>query len=330
MMPLIESTTYQPPFYLRNGHLQTIYPALFRRLTTGPIARERIDTPDGDFLDLDWHCVDSRNLGILSHGLEGCSRRPYMLGMARMLNHNGWDALAWNYRSCSGPINRRLRFYHNGSIDDLHTVVRHALKCRPYRSVVLIGFSLGGNLTLVYLGNQGAAVSSRIAGAVVFSVPCDLAAGAHALAQWRNKLYMNNFLSSLHKKIQAKMAVMPGRIDDHAFHRIKNFKDYDDRYTAPLHGFENAEDYWQKCSSQAFIPQVRVPTLIVNALDDPFLAGACYPRSAAVNNRYVHLETPVFGGHVGFIQLNHGGSYWSETRTMEFIRQTICAEDLSH
>jgi hypothetical protein len=319
-MPLVESSSYQPPIYLRNGHLQTIYPSLFRRVNAVPYQRERIDTPDGDFLDLDWSCVGGRDLGIISHGLEGNSQRHYVIGMARMLNRNGWDTLAWNYRSCSGQINRRLRFYHNGAIDDLHTVVQHAQKSRSYRSVVLIGFSLGGNLTLVYLGDRGTDISNGIAGAVVFSVPCDLAASAHALAQLKCRLYMRLFLSSLHQKIQAKMRIMPGRIDDNDFHRIKTFKDYDDRYTAPLHGFNSAEDYWEKCSSLVFIPRVRVPALIVNALDDPFLGGNCYPRRAAAESNYVFLETPVSGGHVGFVQTNHENVYWSETRTFDFIR----------
>jgi uncharacterized protein len=185
----------------------------------------------------------------------------------------------------------------------------------------LIGFSLGGNLTLVYLGDQGNALDSHVAGALAFSAPCDLAASSHALAQRQCRLYMNSFLASLHQKIKAKMEVMPDRIDDHDFHRIKNFKDYDDRYTAPLHGFENAEDYWRKCSSLAYIPKIRIPTLIVNALDDPFLAGDCYPVMAASESQYVYLETPVYGGHVGFIQFNGNHSYWSENRAAEFIRQ---------
>jgi len=320
-MPLVTPSSYQPPFYLRNGHLQTIVPSLFRRFDISFYRRERIETDDGDFLDLDWSRTGSRALGIISHGLEGNSHRPYAIGMARKLNQIGWDALAWNYRSCSGEINRRLRFYHNGSIDDLDTVVRHALHGRRYDKVLLIGFSLGGNLTLVYLGSQDITLPHQIIGATVFSVPCDLAASAKVLAQIQCRPYMRNFLSSLHQKIRAKMEVMPDQIDDHGFDDIKNFKQYDDSYTAPLHGFRNAEDYWDKCSSLAYIPNIRVPTLMVNALDDPFLAGECYPLETASKSPYVHLETPRSGGHVGFMQFNGDKSYWSENRTMEFIRQ---------
>lgn len=318
-MPLISESSYRPPLLFRNGHLQTVYPSLARKLSPELYARERIPTPDDDFLDLDWATVGSGSLAVLSHGLEGSSHRHYMIGMARMLNLHGWDALAWNYRSCSGEINRRLRMYHNGSIDDLDVVVSHALAKGSYRRVALIGFSLGGNLTLVYLGSGRIAVDSRVSRAVVFSVPCDLAAGARELARRRNCLYMQQFLVSLHEKIRKKMELLPGQIDDRDYGRIRNFKDFDDRYTAPIHGFRDAEDYWTKCSSRQFIPAVTVPTLIVNALDDPFLVGGCYPVQEAAGSRQVHLEMPRSGGHVGFVGFDRGGAYWSEQRAMEFL-----------
>ena len=320
-MPVINNSTYQPPFLFNNGHLQTIYPSLARRLSPELYRRERVSTPDEDFLDLDWARVGSDRLAILSHGLEGSSHRPYMVGMARVLNFHGWDALAWNYRSCSGEINRKLRMYHNGSIDDLDVVVRHALATGRYRKVALIGFSLGGNLTLIYLGTFGTAVDHRISKAVVFSVPCDLAAGARELAKRRNCIYMKQFLVSLHGKIRKKMELLPGEINDRDFGRIRNFKDFDDRYTAPIHGFRNAEDYWEKCSSRQFIPSITVPTLIVNSVDDPLLVDGCYPVLEAERNRHVHLEMPRSGGHVGFVQFNHKGAYWSEQRAMEFLAQ---------
>lgn len=320
-MPIVTPSSYQPPIYLRNGHLQTIIPSLFRQSDASLYQRERIETKDGDFLDLDWSRIGSRKLGIISHGLEGSSHRPYAVGMARKLNHSGWDALAWNYRSCSGDINRKLRFYHNGSIDDLETVVQHVLGGGRYEQIILIGFSLGGNLSLVYLGSEAVALPHQIIGATVFSVPCDLAASSAVLSHIQCRPYMQNFLTSLHRKIRAKMKVMPDQINDHGFHRIKNFKHYDDRYTAPLHGFKSAEDYWEKCSSLAYLANIRVPTLVVNALDDPFLADDCYPVKAASQNPYVYLETPLYGGHVGFIQFNGDNSYWSENRAMEFIHQ---------
>ena len=320
-MPLIPHSTYRAPVLFHNGHLQTLYPSLARRVPGVRYQRERIETPDDDFLDLDWSRIGSRRIAILSHGLEGHTGRPYMLGMARALNRQGWDVLAWNYRGCSGEINRHLRFYHNGSIDDLDTVVRHALSSGRYDAAVLIGFSLGGNLTLVYLGSRGGLLDSRVRKAVVFSVPCDLAAGARQLARPRNSLYMRQFLVSLHEKIKKKMELMPGSITDDGYDRIRDFKEFDDRYTAPIHGFRDAEDYWTQCSSGRFIAEIRVPTLIVNALDDPFLADGCYPLPQAEQSGTVHLEMPRSGGHVGFVQFNRGGIYWSENRAVEFLGQ---------
>jgi len=320
-MPLIHQSSYHAPFLLRNGDLQTIYPTIMRKLSPARYQRERIDTPDDDFLDLDWSRAGSRKLVILSHGLEGSTYRHYMIGMAIQMNKYGWDALAWNYRGCSGENNRRLRMYHNGCIDDLDCVVRHALRTGMYDTVALIGFSLGGNLTLMYLGSIADALDARIRRSVVISVPCDLKAGATQLAKMKNCLYMKQFLSSLHKKIKLKMEQMPGEINDDGYERIRDFKGFDDRYTAPIHGFRNGEDYWEKCSSNRFLSAIRIPTLIVNALDDPFLSVACFPIEQARNSRYVHLEMPVHGGHVGFVQFNEDESYWSENRTVEFFGQ---------
>ncbi len=318
-MPLINSSNYRAPLFLQNGHIQSIYPTLFRKFDTDFYDRERIFTPDDDFLDIDWSRTGSNRLAIISHGLEGSSHRSYVVGMVKMLNRNGWDVLAWNYRSCSGEMNRRLRFYNSGTIDDLECVIQHAIKTESYKEIVLTGFSMGGNLSLLYLGNKGSRVDSKIGKAVAFSVPCDLQASTQELAKFKNKIYMKRFLATLHQKIKAKMKLMPGQINDDNFHLIKNFKDYDDRYTAPIHGFKNAEDYWAKCSSNRVIPEIKIPTLIVNALNDPFIAGGCYPVKEALDSKYVFLETPKSGGHVGFIQFKKDKSYWSEERTIEFL-----------
>jgi predicted alpha/beta-fold hydrolase len=320
-MPIIEKSGYQAPFFLRSGHLQTIVPALMRKIGSLFYQRERINTPDDDFLDIDWAKVDSDRIAILSHGLEGNSHRHYIVAMATMLNRHGWDAVAWNYRGCSGEPNRRLRMYHNGSIDDLDCVVRHVLESGVYRRIALIGFSLGGNLSLVYIGRNADVIDSRIRKAVVFSAPCDLRASALELAKLQNKCYMTHFLVSLHAKIKTKMKILPGRINDAHYHRIKNFKDFDDRYTAPIHGFHDAEDYWRTCSSGQYISRIKIPTLIVNARDDPFLAAGCYPVRETKNHKHVYLEMPGSGGHVGFIQFNKDKSYWSERRAIEFLQQ---------
>jgi len=175
---------------------------------------------------------------------------------------------------------------------------------------------------LMYLGSKGSTLDPRIQGAVAFSVPCDLKAGALELAKVKNYIYMKQFLVSLHEKIKLKMEQMPGVINDDGYERIRDFRDFDDRYTAPINGFKDAEDYWFKCSSGRFLHAITVPTLLVNALDDPFLAPSCYPLAQAEQSKYVHLEMPQSGGHVGFVQFNGDGSYWSENRAVEFLGQT--------
>ncbi len=312
---------YNPPFIWRNGHVQTLYPSLFRKVDNLKYRRERIDTPDGDFLDLDWSRVGSRNLAVISHGLEGNSDRHYIRGMVKALNREHVDALAWNYRGCSGEPNRLLRMYHNGVIDDLHCVVTHAVQTGRYEAIYLLGFSLGGNLSLLYLGKQADNLPGRIRGAAVFSVPCDLTDASRQLDKRSNAIYMHNFLVSLHLKIRAKQHRFPVALDDTNYHEIKTFRQFDGRYTAPLHGFDSAQDYWTRCSSKPWLECIQIPTLIVNAADDPFLAGGCYPVQECRRNPMLTLEIPRYGGHVGFVAFNGHGRYWSEDRVLRFLRQ---------
>jgi len=311
---------YNPPFIFRNGHVQTLYPSLFRKVDNVKYRRERIDTPDGDFLDLDWSRIGSRHLAVISHGLEGNSQRHYIRGMVKALNREHVDALAWNYRGCSGEPNRLLRMYHNGVIDDLHCIVTHAVQTGRYEAIFLLGFSLGGNLSLLYLGKQADNLPVRIRGAVVFSVPCDLTDAARQLDKPSNAIYMRYFLTSLHLKIKAKQNRFPNALDDTNYHQIRTFKQFDGRYTAPLHGFESAQDYWTRCSSKPWLERINVPTLIVNAADDPFLAGGCYPQRECRRNPLLTLEIPRFGGHVGFVDFNGQDRYWSEERALRFLR----------
>jgi len=317
----LNDNEYHSPWLLSNGHIQTIFPVLFRKISDITYARERITTPDDDFLDLDWSCIASRRLAIISHGLEGCSDRTYVKGMARAVNCGGWDALAWNYRGCSGQPNQQLRFYHNGATDDLSFVIDHAMATGRYDEIALIGFSLGGNLTLVHLGRDK--VNANVSKAAVFSVPCHLESSAALLASPGNRIYMKRFLRMLHEKIKAQKALMPDLIDDDGYDRIKDFKDFDDRYTAPIHGFSDAEDYWRQCASLQFIPGIRVPTLIVNAANDPFLTRQCFPAAQAKDNRHVTLSIPKSGGHVGFVAFNHDKMYWSEYQAVSFLNGHI-------
>ena len=320
-MPFLESDYIPPPFF-NNGHLQTVFATVGRLVRGVRYRRERIATPDGDFLDLDWSRVGvkpAKRLVILSHGLEGTSSKPYVLGMVRTLNRRGWDALAWNLRGCSGEPNKLLRSYHSGATDDLEAVITHVLKKYRYRSLALIGFSLGGNLTLKYLGEKGAGVDPRVQKAVAFSVPCHLKSTALHLGKLSNKLYLGVFLASLSSKIRAKRKILPGRLPQGNLWKVTSFREFDDLFTAPINGFKNAEEYWKKSSSEACLSGIRIPTLLVNAADDPFLPERCYPREKARKNPNLFLEIPKSGGHVGFIAFNRLGEYWSETRAASFL-----------
>lgn len=318
-MPFLESD-YSPPPFFANGHLQTVFATAGRWIRGVRYQRERIVTPDKDFLDLDWSSTHSKRLVILSHGLEGTSSKPYVLGMVRTLNRQGWDALAWNLRGCSGEPNKLLRSYHSGATDDLDAVVQHVLKKHRYRSVALIGFSLGGNITLKYLGEKGARLDPRVQKAVVFSVPCHLKSTAIHLQRLSNKLYLALFLASLSSKIRMKRKILPGQVPPGRL--TTSFREFDDLYTAPINGFKNAEEYWKKSSSEGYLAGIRIPTLLVNAADDPFLPERCYPRKQARENPNLFLEIPKFGGHIGFVAFNRLGEYWSETRAASFLSNT--------
>jgi predicted alpha/beta-fold hydrolase len=318
-MPLISSSYPGSPFYLFNGHLQTIIPALFRRVNHISYRRERIFTPDGDFLDLDWSTAQGKALAIISHGLEGSSDRPYIKGMVRAMNKAGIDALAWNYRSCSGESNKMLRSYHMGATDDLHQVIDQVLQHHKYQTIYLIGFSAGGNITLKYLGEAPDTLPAQVKKAAVFSVPCDLKSCSDTLSQPGNRIYLRRFLKSLRGKLLLKAKDFPDHLDLAGYEQLRSFPDFDDRYTAPLHGFKDAEDYYARCSSRQFLPHIRIPTLLVNAQNDPFLSEACFPVTEAAGNSHLYLEIPLAGGHVGFTLNFLSNEYYSEKRAVEFL-----------
>lgn len=309
------SEKYRRPLLLCNAHLETIWPALHRRPPQPAYRRERLATLDDDFLDLDWLRSGYDRLAVISHGLEGDSRRHYVVGMANALDRNGWDILAWNFRGCGGEINRKPRFTHNGSTDDLDRVVSHAAEI-GYRSIVLVGFSMGGNLSLVYLGRCPGDVPQPVKGAVVFSVPCDLAAGAGRLAQPSNRIYMRRFLRLMKRKVRMQALNFPELFPLDGYGQLKTFHDFDERYTAPLHGFRDARDYWSQSSSLRYLGDIRLPTWIVNAENDPFLAETCYPGS--VNPR-VRLIKPRHGGHCGFSRVEQGDVSWSEQLAVNLL-----------
>ncbi len=314
-MPLIHSFYPDPPAYLFNSHLETIVPSAFRKVE-GSYVRERLELTDGDFLDLDWMPNDTDRLVIITHGLEGSSDRHYSKGMASYFHRKGWDSVAWNCRGCSGEMNRLPRFYHHGATEDISAVIDHAIK-KKYKHISLVGFSMGGSMSLKYLGERNNNTPTEVKSAVAFSVPCDLGSSARELDKPSKSFYLNRFLKKLEKKIQAKALLFPDLISVNGFEKIKTFREFDTRYTAPLHGFVDADDFYTKASSGSYLEAIQTPTLIVNALNDPFLPEACYPIEIAKEHAHLFLETPKRGGHVGF-SLAGTGDNWMERRAFEF------------
>ncbi|MFT4901731.1 MAG: putative alpha/beta-fold hydrolase [Lentimonas sp.] len=319
-MPYLHSSSYCPPPGFAHGHLQTIFPSLFRKTPLITQQRERIETPDGDFIDLDWGPnPGTSKLAILSHGLEGNSRRSYMQGMARALTAAGWQVLAWNFRGCSGEPNRSLQSYHSGSTGDLNTVIQHANALQRHAEIALVGFSLGGNITLKFLGDYAPELNPKICAAVAFSVTCDLSSSAQQLASWQNRIYMQRFLKTLRQKVREKALRFPQQLSLEGLRHIKSFREFDDAYTGPIHGYRDAADYWAQCSSLNSLEQIQVPALLINAADDPFLSRSCFPVELARSHGYFHFEAPRSGGHMGFVTFNRARQYWSEQRAVEFL-----------
>lgn len=241
--------------------------------------------------------------------------------MVKEFNAYGWDTVAWNFRSCSGELNRTVQLYHGGCTHDLHTVITHALKTKKYKELALVGFSLGGNITLKYLGDYYSLLPTQLGRSCVFSVPCDLYACARALSSGINRIYLNRFLVTLKEKISKKMEKYPGIFSSTNIDKIQDFIDFDNHITAPLSGFKDAVHYYNECSSKFSIPKIKTPTMIVNALNDPFLHPACFPHEECLASKDVFFEGPYDGGHQGFIKDQIIGTYWSELRAIRFIEE---------
>ncbi|MCA0958853.1 YheT family hydrolase [Allomuricauda sp. XS_ASV26] len=313
-----QDSNYAPPILFRNGHFSTIYSGIIRSVNGVVQNRERIALSDGDFLDLDWSYAQSKSkkLVVLLHGLEGDAQRPYITGSAKILNQNGYDCCAVNFRGCSGEPNIKYRSYHSGATEDLMDILDHILSTRDYKSIFLKGFSLGGNLLLKYLG-EGNQIPIELKGAVAVSVPCNLYDSCKQLLSTKNILYAIRFKGNLLEKLRQKQAMFPEKISNADIKKIKTLMDFDDAYTSKAHNFKNALDYYEQCSSLQFLPNIQVPSLIINAKNDSFLGPDCYPVLETDNNPNLHLEMPNYGGHVGFWGKNN--ITYTEKRALEFF-----------
>ncbi len=323
--PLPSPPRYRPAWWCRNGHLQTVWGPLFRRDGL-PLRRERLPTPDGDFVDLDWtDGPPGAPLLLVLHGLEGSARSHYVAGLLGLAVARGWRGVALNFRSCGGELNRLPRFYHSGDTGDLDEVVRRLLEREPDARLGAVGVSLGGNVLVKWLGEQGAAAPGQLAGAVGISVPFDLTASARVLDRgFQRAVYTANFMRTMRQKVLLKARAHPGFVDEAAVRRARTFAAYDDAVTAPLHGFADAEDYWRRASSGPWLARIRRPTLLVNALDDPLVPAEALPDPATLPP-HVRTEFPPRGGHAGFIE----GPWpwrvrsWAERRAIEFLGSLI-------
>lgn len=322
-MPLINSK-YQAPIFFKNRHLQTIYPTLFRGIKDINYLRERVETPDNDFIDLDWAKFSnhSNKLLIMCHGLEGSSQSIYMKGTVQAFEDSDLDIVAINLRGCSGESNKLIKTYHSGKSEDLDTVIKHVLELDKYQEIYLLGYSIGGNIVLKYLGETNTKTRPEIKKAMAISVPIDLRSASEELSKFHNKIYMQRFLGDLYQKIKIKEKKFPEQVNSKDYHKLKNFRDFDGRYTAPHNGFNSAEDYWERASSIELLDHINIPTLLLSSTDDPFFGPECFPFETAQNHKYLYFEAPENGGHVGFVDFNKDNLYFHERRIIDFISES--------
>ena len=328
---LIE-TTFKTAWWLNNAHLQTLYPALIRKMPP-PIGskRERLITPDHDFIDIDWCGEGNQPLVILLHGLTGSSQSGYIKGLQFSLLKQGFRSVTLNFRGCSGEYNYSARCYHSGETEDIHFLYQTLRQREPDTPFAAVGFSLGGNVLLKWLGEQGNNLS--LFAAIAVSVPLVLSACATKLDKGFSKIYRAKLLRDLKHYVQAKQGYLE-QLGKHLeankieqlgdLSRIDSFWQYDDQVVAKLHGFKNVQDYYQRSSSRQFLKSIAVPTLLIQALDDPFMTEDVLPDFEELSSS-IHLEITQGGGHVGFIAGENPfkPDYWLEQRIPEFLRQHL-------
>jgi len=316
-MPLVKSQ-HKPKFLFKHGHFSTIYSAKLRPTPTLIQERERVGLADGDFIDVDWSFskIKTRKVAILLHGLEGNAQRVYIIGQAKQLVLNSWDVAAMNHRGCSGEDNLLYESYNSGRTCDLESLIEFILKKGQYDEISLIGFSLGGNLVLKYLGERET-LPKEIKKGIAISAPLNLKGSLQALNKPENILYNRVFVNDLKKKYKRKMPHFPDKMNIETYQNIKTLIDFDNLYTAPAHGFNDAFDYYEKSSSIQFIENIKIPVLILSAKNDSFLSKECYPISLASELKNVYLEVPNYGGHVGFHKTNK--EQYSELRVVDFL-----------
>jgi predicted alpha/beta-fold hydrolase len=313
---------YRAPWWLPGGNAQTVWAALVARREHARLERSRWETPDGDFVFVDFLVGPGRApFVVLFHGLEGGADSHYAEATMAALARHGWRGAIPHFRGCGGEINRLPRAYHSGDADEIEWMLARFRAIAGDRPLFAAGVSLGGNALLKWLGNRGASAREIVRAAVAVSAPLDLAAGADALEHGFGRVYTWMFLRTLKRKVEEKAALHPGQFDAARVRATRTLREFDDLYTAPLHGFRDAADYYARASAKPGLDAIRVPTLVINALNDPFLPGRHLPRPEQVSPE-VTLEFPQTGGHVGFTTGPFPGHYdWLPRRILAFFSQ---------
>ncbi len=318
---LVESQ-YIPAWWLPDAHSQTLWPYFMRPRREPHLQRERLELPDGDFVDLCWTQNHDGPLVAVFHGLEGSIRSPYAARMMAALESRGWTGVFMHFRGCSGEPNRLDRSYHSGETGDIAFLLETLRKRRPKAPLFAIGYSLGGNALLKYLGERGN--SSRLDAAAAVSVPFLLAEGAARLDLGFSRVYQRYLLRSLQHKVMRKFTGRKPGFAREQVTRLSNFRRFDDHVTAPLHGFDGADDYYERCSSRGYLKDIHTPTLIIHSRDDPFMTPAAIPAENELSDN-VRLELSDRGGHVGFVSGRVPGrpAYWLEKRIPAFLSEQL-------
>lgn len=316
------SRNVKPPLLQFNGHLQTILGNAFRKLVMPKWERERFTTSDDDFLDLYWLTKGSKNLVVITHGLEGNAERGYITGIVREIEDLDIDIMSWNCRSCSEEINLTAQLYGHGQIDDLHELLNYAISKNSYESIILVGVSMGANMSTKLATLRANEIDAALKGVVAISSPCDLEECSNRLDLWQNFYLKKRFLNKLKEKIKSKSIQFPDIFDPKNLDKVSVWKDFDDWYSAPINGYKDSAEFYKESSPNTFLPHIETPILIINALNDPIFGENCFPFAIAEKNPYVTLDAVRFGGHTGFAIKGQRGNY-AEMRTRQFISKKL-------
>ena len=320
-MPILQSS-YLPSRIWQNPHVSTIYPSAFRKVNGVNYTRERLELSDGDFLDLDWSKSSANNhkLAIFTHGFLGNSTRPYLLGGVKAFNLANYDALAWNHRGLGGENNRFEKITTHGSSNDLEEVINYVLSKKQYTEIILVGYSKGGNISMKYAGQKAENIPPEIKKIIAISSPTDLQGSVDVMG--KNGFYTERFKTKLIKFLLNRSELIDNQTLKY-FSKFKYLDDFTDNYIAPLHGFKDGRDYYEQCAAMQFVDKIRVPTLILNAKNDPVLSESCAMLDVAKHSDYIFSEVPNHGGHCGFFQPNSDGIYWGDKRIVEFVEGNV-------